>query len=247
MKHCLIRSVLVVVVVVAFAILAGARAVGAEPLALADRTCLFLDDHFIAEQKGLTRTFHQGKPHAKAVVPEEHPWEHWICLWGSCFYDPQAGMYRMYYQSTLYPSGEPGISFRDYLLYAESKDGVEWVKPKLGLVEHEGSKENNIVFAFAGPANVFIDPLATDPQGRFKANVYFLKADPKYNNGLGMQLLQSADGLNWRQIDFMDGVPFANPEEGGFVDIMIVGWDPLKSRYMAQHRCFSQHEVAEKP
>ena len=102
-----------------------------------DRTCLFLDDHFIDQQKGLTRTFHRGEPSATAVIEETEPWENWICLWGSCFYDPVAKVYRMYYQSTLYPSNEPGISFRDYLLYAESKDGVTWVKPKLGLNEHD--------------------------------------------------------------------------------------------------------------
>ena len=31
------------------------------------------------------------------------------------------------------------------LLYAESTDGVSWVKPNLNLVEFEGSTENNIV------------------------------------------------------------------------------------------------------
>jgi len=217
------------------------------PLKVGTNTCLFLDDHFIAEQKGLTRTFHQAKPHPKAVISETEPWEHWITLWGSCFYDPVGKAYRMYYQSTLYPSGEPGISFRDYLLYAESKDGIQWVKPKLGLVEHNGSKTNNIVFAFAGPANVYIDPKASDSKGRIKANLYFLKADPQYNNAQGMALLQSADGLRFEHVDFMDPPPFANPDEGGFVDIMIVGWDSLKNSYFAQWRTFSQHKVAEKP
>ena len=226
-----------------FCKLAGAS----EPFNIADRACLFLDDHFIDQQRGLTRAFHQGKPHAKAVISETEPWEHWICLWGSCFYDPEAKLYRMYYQSTLYPSGEPGISFRDYLLYAESKDGVNWVKPKLGLVEHAGSKANNIVFAFAGPANIFIDPKATDPKGRFKSVMYFLKADPKYKDARGITLLQSADGFNWEYVNFMDTPTFANPDEGDFVDIMSAGWDPIKDKYIGQYRTFSQHSVAEKP
>ena len=29
--------------------------------------------------------------------------------------------------------------------YAESKDGINWVKPRLGLREYAGSKENNII------------------------------------------------------------------------------------------------------
>ena len=119
-----------------------ASGIADEPLIVEEQTCLFLDDHFVDRQEGLTRTFHQGRPHPHAVISETEPWEHWICLWGACFHDPVANVYRMYYQSTLYPSGEPGISFRDYILYAESKDGVAWVKPNLGLVEHEGSKTN---------------------------------------------------------------------------------------------------------
>jgi hypothetical protein len=29
--------------------------------------------------------------------------------------------------------------------YAESRDGITWTKPKLGLFEFEGSMENNII------------------------------------------------------------------------------------------------------
>ena len=31
-------------------------------------------------------------------------------------------------------------------VYAESKDGVNWRKPKLGIVEYNGSRENNLVW-----------------------------------------------------------------------------------------------------
>src|SRR5690349_24368747 len=91
------------------------------------RTCLFPDDHFIAEQSGFQRTWHQGKPHPQAIVAETEPSDHWILLHGSCFYDPEAKLYRMYYQSSHLPSGVPGISFLDLVCYAESKDGKTWV------------------------------------------------------------------------------------------------------------------------
>jgi hypothetical protein len=29
--------------------------------------------------------------------------------------------------------------------YAESEDGVDWVKPNLGLVEYHGGRENNLL------------------------------------------------------------------------------------------------------
>ena len=60
--------------------------------------------------------------------------------------DPEAKVYRMYYQTTHYPSGVPGVSFRQDTCYAESKDAITWTRPKLGLVDFKGSKENNILF-----------------------------------------------------------------------------------------------------
>lgn len=57
-------------------------------------TCLFLDDHFIAKQSGITRMWHQGKPRPEIAVEEKEPWENWPTLWGSCFYDPKYKVYR---------------------------------------------------------------------------------------------------------------------------------------------------------
>jgi hypothetical protein len=50
--------------------------------------------------------------------------------------------------------------------YFESKDGTTWERPKLGLVEFEGSKENNLVPSVMG--RVCYDPTAR-PEERFKA------------------------------------------------------------------------------
>ena len=220
----------------------------ASPLAVGTNTCLFLDDYFVAEQSGLKRTWHQGKPHPKAIVAETEPWEKWIILYGGCFYDPVGKVYRMYYQTTLYPSGVPGVSFRQDTCYAESKDAIHWTKPKLGVVDFKGSKDNNIMFYLAGPCNAFIDPKATDPNGRIKAHIYFLKNDPRYipDNKHGMQVLESPDGRTWKYHDFMEGPPFANPAEQEFVDMIVVGWDAIKSRYVYNWRVFSQHKIAEK-
>ena len=34
--------------------------------------------------------------------------------------------------------------------YAESRDGIHWTKPELGLFEYQGSKKNNILFRQIG-------------------------------------------------------------------------------------------------
>src|SRR5687767_827988 len=68
------------------------------PTAIGTRACLFFDDHFVAEQSGLKRTWHPGKPDANVVTKSwGTTWESWPHLYGSVFLDPAAGVYRMYY------------------------------------------------------------------------------------------------------------------------------------------------------
>jgi len=50
----------------------------------------------------------------------------------------------MYYRGSHDPkTGTGGIpAHREVTCYAESEDGIHWVKPELGLVEFNGSKAN---------------------------------------------------------------------------------------------------------
>ncbi|MBI4025429.1 MAG: hypothetical protein HY360_10650 [Verrucomicrobia bacterium] len=210
-----------------------------------NRTCLFLDDHFIAEQSGVKRTWHQGKPRPDIAIEEQEPWENWPTLWGSCFYDPKYKVYRMYYQTTLQPSGEPGISFRDNLCYAESKDAKTWVRPRLGLVDFNGSKDNNILISYAGPPGVMIDPLATDPTERLNLFTYFLKPQPLSNGQHGYCRLQSEDGIHWSFVGQVEFPVFAKEEESGFVDLFPIMWDDIRQCYLGNFRAMSTHSVGE--
>jgi hypothetical protein len=80
-----------------------------EPVAVGDRTCLFLDDRFIAEQSGLKRIWHQGKPRPEPAITGN--WPH---MFGSVLYDPQTKLYKMWYEDVAHGKG--------WIHYAESKD-----------------------------------------------------------------------------------------------------------------------------
>jgi len=54
---------------------------------------------------------------------------------------------------------------KGYTCYYESKDGLNWQRPNLGLVEYQGSKDNNLIPS--APHCVFIDPTA-DASQRYK-------------------------------------------------------------------------------
>ncbi|MBN1343811.1 MAG: hypothetical protein JXQ73_14100 [Phycisphaerae bacterium] len=53
-----------------------------------------------------------------------------------------------------------------YACYFESDDGLDWRRPKLGIVEFGGNKDNNLMEIT--PGTVFIDP-AGPPEERYKA------------------------------------------------------------------------------
>ena len=76
----------------------------------------------------------------------ERPWEGSFTLHTTIFEDD--GLYRLYY--TVYDGGNSQGRVEKpttYMLcYAESKDGASWVKPSVGTVEFEGSKDNNLVY-----------------------------------------------------------------------------------------------------
>jgi len=87
--------------------------------------------------------------------------------------------------------------------YAESADGVKWVKPDLGLVEYAGNRNNNLILtdpALLGFVNlkVLADPEDPDPERRYKisTHAYF-----RHKSRLGtLAPFASADGLRWNML-----------------------------------------------
>jgi hypothetical protein len=105
----------------------------------------------------------------------------------------------------VYYRGQPGgakESFRtEVTCYAESKDGVTWVKPELGLVDGDGSKANNIILG-AGEKyhwathnfSPFLDPRpGIPPAERYKA------LGGVQQSG-GLTALASPDGVHWSRM-----------------------------------------------
>lgn len=125
-------------------------------------------------------------------------------------YDPKYKKYRLYYtlcskddESANTPKAERAL--RDYrpgstriasLAYAESDDGIHWVKPSLGFVEFEGSKENNLLFLYAHGTGVFLDEEETDPRKRYKM-VTKVEYSAKKNF---MAVNFSEDGIHWGEM-----------------------------------------------
>ena len=130
----------------------AATAGGSEPVRIDDRRELFVDN-FLVEglQGGACRVMHRPIPR-EIVMTFDKPWEGNACGYFTIFQD--GNIYRMYYRGCSFTiKDDKLIMSTRRACYAESEDGRYWKRPKLGLFEFEGSKENNIVWAGDGCEN----------------------------------------------------------------------------------------------
>jgi hypothetical protein len=208
--------------------LIAASAIATEPIPIGSRLELMVDDTLIDESSGLERRLHRPTPHEVAIIHDE-PWEGNSSGYHTVFQDGE--LYRMYYRGHQYvvKEDEFGGGHREVVCYAESTDGVHWTKPKLGLVDWEGSKENNIIWDGVGSHNFtpFID---TNPD---------CKPDEKYKavGGIddGLFTFKSTDGIHWSQLAEKQVIT-----QGAFDSQNVGFWDVARGRYAAYFRTFTK-------
>ena len=105
---------------------------------------------------GVRLSIQQAQKSAPLIV-NDRPWEGAV-LGGGVTVLQDGGRYRMWYCSGLQGGG---------LCYAESEDGFAWRKPHLGLIERDGSADNNLVYPHGVAGNIFRDPSADEAE-RYK-------------------------------------------------------------------------------
>ncbi|PZF80358.1 hypothetical protein [Jiangella anatolica] len=173
---------------------------------------LLIDDYRIDSVTDLERVVHPGTKTGPVLTPTE-PWEsNMVQLYGSAFYDPSYGKYRMWYA---------GISGGWRLLYAESDDGLTWTKPDLGLVTYQGSTANNILMAPGGGGGVVYDPHDPDPNRRYKL-LQLVNPPRTY------QAFFSPDGFTWTPSPVNPALPAA--------DVITVDYDEENGRFIAMSK-----------
>ena len=105
------------------------------------------------------------------------------------------GVLRMWYQA--WPRDWNGGNV-DLVGYAESDDGLDWRKPRLGLVDYQGT-DNNLCRLNGHPPTVFIDPDAP-PSHRYRATVCTGAGHQGAGapvEAYGYYTAHSPDGLSW--------------------------------------------------
>lgn len=203
-----------------------------QPIKVGSGLQLLADESLIERLVGGCQLrLHHPVPREVAIVFDA-PWEgNASACYVSVFQDE--GLYRMFYRGLQY-NVEPGrTSFPHppFVCYAESDDGINWRKPRIGLIEFQGSKDNNIVWDGPGASEfaVFKD---TNPSCPVDARYKMIVA-ANMRGKRGLWALKSPDGLRW---SYLSDEPIIT--KGAFDSQNLAFWDEVHGKYRAYFRGF---------
>jgi len=134
------------IVLVLLAIQLCLWAAAAEPVQVGSRLELLIDDSLVEKWKGdAGLRLHHPTPR-EVVMVHDAAWEGSGCGYHTIFKD--GDIFRMYYKAWHLDVGDGKLvqGHGCFGAYAESRDGIRWTKPNLGLFEFNGSKKNNLVW-----------------------------------------------------------------------------------------------------
>ena len=223
----------------------------AEIRQIGSRLELFVDDWLIESLDGAEQQLHHPVPREKAWEPEPGNKDNSMAF-TTIFRD--GDIYRMYYRGYAHV---PGVKTPDHEIpdqvycYAESKDGIHWTRPDLGIYTSTDDRPQNVVIVGLG-GNCFVPFKDTNrkckPEARYKgvARIMFDHdtdpAPPQPDDtgydwlpGLGLVAFQSPDGLHWSRMQEERIV-----KKGEFDGQNLAFWDANLGKYVIYERVWHQ-------
>ena len=156
-----------------------------------DRTQLLLDPLLVAEREDVTVRIDPLRPSGDVLISPDSPWEAPAYIGHCSCVRREAGVTRIWYdliEGRKAGDQRVGPGARS-MAYAESEDGIRWVKPSLGTHAFRGNRNTNIVLTDGHmfSASVIVDPRDPDPSRRYKI-AYWRR---------GLKVAFSPDGIHW--------------------------------------------------
>ena len=191
------------------------------PISIGSDRQLLLDRRLIGDLQDARQVLHRPV-RRNAAVRLDRPWEEGGLAYAVLFKD--GDRFRAWYRCIPHPDNNK--TAQACTAYVESSDGITWHKPSLGLINFQGSKDNNLVIDDPDLVNFapFLDPQAPAPQ-RYK--------------GIGRRgaiyTATSPDGLRWHKN------PAPVLSEGPFDSHNIAFRDPWTDQYIMYTRGIRRH------
>lgn len=195
-----------------------------QPVDIGSRLELFVDDFLIERMDDVELRLNHPMRREVSIyfdVPWEGPWSGY----NTVFKDDDG--YRMYYRGCNYDASK-----RENTCVALSQDGIHWSRPELGLIDYEGSKNNNIVWTGPG-AHAFSPFKDTNPD--CKPSERYKAVAPNTGSAREASLFAcvSEDGYRWQK---MREEPIMT--DGHFDSHNLAFWDDIRKEYVCYFRMF---------
>ena len=205
---------------------------------LGSRRELFVDDYLIERMDGVHLELQQPRDEGAVFWPDR-PWEGGWTGYYTVIKDGET--FRLYYRGK--PTSQNAGVPDEVTCYAESSDGSEWTRPSLGIVDIDGSTDNNVIIGPKSPAirhnfTPFLDTRpGIDTSERFKALGGLFDHDRREATTHGLLLYGSADGIHWNQLQ---NEPVINQSHRGplLTDTSSnpTFWSEIEDRYVSYMR-----------
>jgi hypothetical protein len=195
-----------------------------EPLRIGSRRELFVDHFLVEKMSGVALKLHEPKLAPPMTEPADN------MEYGTVIKD--GDLFRLYTRDAR------GAKFdghdNEVTRYCESRDGIHWSRPKLGLYEIDGTKENNVILHEKSVCHNFSPFLDTRPgtpaDERFKA----LGGTILRNPGGGLVAFASGDGVHWRRLSEKPVLT-----KGAFDSQNVAFWSETENKYVVYLRTFT--------
>lgn len=225
-----------VFLVIFFAFMLNASSVEAgEPIMIGSRLELMTDDYLIERMSDSTVLRLHHPERREVIMKFDRPWEGNACGYFTVIED--GDRYRLYYRGSCMKLLDGGITYThpEVTCYAESRDGINWTRPDLGIVEYDGSKKNNIILKSDligeamgnGVSHNFSPILDKNPDCKSSEKFKALGG----GSSSGLFAFKSADGVRW---SLMSEKPVVT--QGAFDSQNLAFWDSLRKCYVVYNR-----------
>ncbi len=199
-------------------------ATAGEAIDIDSRVELFVDGFLIDRTMHTTLKLHEPVPAPETTAPATS------LEYGTVIKD--GDLYRLYTRDARGAKRDGDAA--EVTRYSESRDGIHWTSPELGLHEIDGSKENNVILAEAPFCHNFSPFLDTRPgvavDQRFKA------LGGLHDSGLAAFV--SGDGIHWRKLQSDPVIPSEVPwvSRKLFDSQNVSFWSDAEGRYVCYFR-----------